>query len=61
MVRRVRGKAKGGEKGKGREGQGGRGREVDSDAQLEQGHRLATAGPAHFSDFTLYSSVARYH
>jgi len=34
-------------KGKGREGQRGRGREeeVDSDAQLEQGRRLAKAGP----------------
>jgi len=35
-------------KGKGGEGQGGRGRggEVDSDAQLEQGRRLAKAHPA---------------
>ena len=35
-------------KGKGEEVQGGRGKggEVDSDAQLEQGHRLAKASPA---------------
>ena len=41
-------KGKGGEgKGKGGKREGGRGRggEVDSDAQLEQGRRLAKAGP----------------
>jgi len=34
-----------GRRGAGREGKGGRGGEVDSDAQLEQGSRLAKAGP----------------
>jgi len=31
--------------GKGRDGQRGEGKEVDTDAQLEQGRRLAKAGP----------------
>jgi len=35
-----------GGKGKGEEEQGERGGEVNSDAQLEQGRRLAKAGPA---------------
>ena len=38
--------------GEGKEGQGdGRGGEVDSDAQLEQGRRLAKVGPV--SDFCI--------
>ena len=42
-------------KGKGGEGQGGRGRRgrVESDAQLEQGRRLAKAGPVASAGFSV--------
>ena len=61
---------RGGEgEGKGRKGKGGeekekggegKGREVDSDAQLEQGRRLAKAGPGPRSDGVLPSPPQRF-
>ena len=45
----------------GGEGQGGRGRrgEVDSDAQLEQGRRLAKAGPVRITQESLIYTAFR--